>query len=386
MILTIFLCIAIFQGIVLGIIVLGSPLFKSKANNYLAYAILSLSVLLLNLVFEITETDTASLFFQILDSIGMEFLVPVFIYLFIAHQVNHPVASSKRILWLYTPFLFCAVLNIYSDLETVAQLYKTPGPILLIIELLRLFDLVFVIIFIPLVLIFAYYLIKCSNDTQEKRWLTALWIQIFLFFISFPLALLLAVISSLFFDYDIIPSAMRTLAVFASFLIHWTVYYGIFKFRLARDQEEIRALINKQASTKPTLVHTLASQSKATEVEKVEIPNDENVYFKKLEDLCINHHLYRDSSLDRNRVAEKLGISPGYVSQIVNTVTGDNFSTYINRYRVEAVKKIILDPEFAQYSLLAIGLECGFSSKTTFYNSFKKITGITPNTYRKMNK
>ncbi|WP_452601463.1 helix-turn-helix domain-containing protein [Pontimicrobium sp. MEBiC06410] len=74
------------------------------------------------------------------------------------------------------------------------------------------------------------------------------------------------------------------------------------------------------------------------------------------------------------------------MSQLINTVTGENFSTYINRYRVEAVKRIILDPEFDNYSLLAIGLECGFSSKTTFHNSFKKMTGMTPNAYRKKHK
>ncbi|MFC5046178.1 hypothetical protein [Aquimarina hainanensis] len=46
--------IAVFQGIVLGMIIFKSPLFKSSANSYLAYAIFALSVLLLNLVFELT--------------------------------------------------------------------------------------------------------------------------------------------------------------------------------------------------------------------------------------------------------------------------------------------------------------------------------------------
>jgi YesN/AraC family two-component response regulator len=78
-----------------------------------------------------------------------------------------------------------------------------------------------------------------------------------------------------------------------------------------------------------------------------------------------------------------LNISPSYISQIVNSSTGNNFATYINHYRVEDAKKFILDKEFQNYSLLAIGLECGFSSKTTYYNSFKKITGLTPNAYRK---
>ncbi|MEL7219898.1 MAG: helix-turn-helix domain-containing protein, partial [Bacteroidota bacterium] len=109
----------------------------------------------------------------------------------------------------------------------------------------------------------------------------------------------------------------------------------------------------------------------------------ENAYFKKLEALCADERIYLDHTLDRAQVAERLGISPGYVSQIVNTITGDNFSTYINRYRVEAVKVMIASAEFDNYSLLAIGLESGFSSKTTFHTAFKKLTGMTPNSYRK---
>ena len=102
-----------------------------------------------------------------------------------------------------------------------------------------------------------------------------------------------------------------------------------------------------------------------------------------MEDLCVNERIYLDPTLDRVQVAEMLGISPNYISQIVNTITGDNFSTYVNRYRVEAVKAMITDAEFDNYSLLAIGLEAGFSSKTTFYTAFKKLTGMTPNRYRK---
>ena len=43
---------------------------------------------------------------------------------------------------------------------------------------------------------------------------------------------------------------------------------------------------------------------------------------------------------------------------------------------------MISNPEYENYSLLAIGLEAGFTSKTTFYKAFKKVTGQTPNEYK----
>jgi len=53
---------------------------------------------------------------------------------------------------------------------------------------------------------------------------------------------------------------------------------------------------------------------------------------------------------------------------------------------VEAVKEMMSDPEYANYTLLTMGLESGFTSKTTFYNAFKKATGKTPNAYKNSNK
>nr|WP_255596565.1 helix-turn-helix domain-containing protein [Flavobacterium potami] len=125
----------------------------------------------------------------------------------------------------------------------------------------------------------------------------------------------------------------------------------------------------------------IAEESKTEEYK--EFITVDNLYFQKLESLCKNEHIYTDSTLSREKVAEKLGISAGYLSQIINTVTGDNFAHYINQYRVEAVKEMISNLEYDNYNLLAMGLESGFTSKTTFYKAFKKVTGQTPNEYKK---
>ena len=63
-----------------------------------------------------------------------------------------------------------------------------------------------------------------------------------------------------------------------------------------------------------------------------------------------------------------------------------NFFDFINSYRVESVKEMLLNKEFEHYTVLAIGLESGFNSKTSFNTVFKKMTGVTPSEYRKQNK
>ncbi len=380
MILNTLLNIAIFQGIVLVIIILRSPIFKSKANKYLAFTIFTLSIALLNLVFERVGLYPTMPYLLFLDNIEWAFIIPVFFLLYVIHFIDLPVTRSKNHLWLFTPFLYSAVVNIINDLDEVAHLYEGTPMFKFVIGVLQMLEFPLTVLFIPYVLIQTSRWIKHASNAQEKKWLTYLWVLIFVLFTSWILALVIGVL----FDFDI-SKVMLVLALLTVFLIHWTAYVGIYKFRLARDQEEIKALINKGKYTtpKPSIVDIVPQEKQEV---KEDILTEEHPYYQKLEDLCINHHIYRDSTLDRNKIAQELGISAGYVSQLINTISGKNFANYINHYRVEAVKEMILDSEFDNYSLLAIGLECGFSSKTTFHNSFKKVTGITPNAYRKLNK
>jgi AraC-like DNA-binding protein len=158
---------------------------------------------------------------------------------------------------------------------------------------------------------------------------------------------------------------------------------GIYKYKLAKNKDAVDYFLQ----TDSTLSYNNAPiiENIKNEDYKESITAD-NLYFQKLELLCKEQHIYTDSTLNREKVAEQLGISPGYVSQIVNCITGDNFANYINNYRVEAVKEMISDFEYENYNLLTMGLESGFTSKTTFYKAFKKVTGQTPNEYKNTRK
>ena len=83
-------------------------------------------------------------------------------------------------------------------------------------------------------------------------------------------------------------------------------------------------------------------------------------------------------------ISKQINLSEGYLSQIINSNTDNNFNEYINNMRVENAKKLLLDDEYFKYTITAIGLESGFNTKTSFYNAFKKITGHTPNNYKKL--
>ena len=83
-------------------------------------------------------------------------------------------------------------------------------------------------------------------------------------------------------------------------------------------------------------------------------------------------------------LAEKMDLSNGYLSKIINQKEGKNFYEFINTYRIKAVKRNLNTPTYSHYSILGIGLEAGFKSKSTFNAVFKKMTGMTPSAYKKL--
>jgi AraC-like DNA-binding protein len=92
-------------------------------------------------------------------------------------------------------------------------------------------------------------------------------------------------------------------------------------------------------------------------------------------------YLHADTTLQS--VATRLAIPAPHLSQIVNERLNQTFSDLINAYRVDEVKRRLIDPACQHYSLLAIAEEAGFRSKSSFNAIFKKHTQMTPSDYRK---
>ena len=82
-----------------------------------------------------------------------------------------------------------------------------------------------------------------------------------------------------------------------------------------------------------------------------------------------------------NDIAKELQISSHQLSQLLNDNLGKSFALFINEFRIEEAKKLL--KENNQFTLEAIGFEAGFSSKSTFYATFKKVVGKTPSAYKK---
>jgi len=91
---------------------------------------------------------------------------------------------------------------------------------------------------------------------------------------------------------------------------------------------------------------------------------------------------YLVGDLVLHQLAQQLGISANYLSQVINEQLNVNFYDFVNGYRVEEAKRLIRDAGQEKINILNIALDSGFNSKSAFYTAFKKATSMTPTQYR----
>jgi len=92
---------------------------------------------------------------------------------------------------------------------------------------------------------------------------------------------------------------------------------------------------------------------------------------------------YTNPDLTLSVLAKELNIRPQLLSQFINDNLNKSFTQFINEYRIDEAKRLL--KESNQFKIDAVGFESGFNSSSTFYSSFKKITGTTPSNYQKNN-
>jgi len=111
-------------------------------------------------------------------------------------------------------------------------------------------------------------------------------------------------------------------------------------------------------------------------------PNETDLLvMKEVERFIINMEKYKDDKLSIDSLAQMMHLPRHHLSGVINRCTGKGFSTYINEVRIkEAVRLMSAHPQ--KCSIEEIAFEVGFYERRTFYNAFKKITGLSPSEFR----
>jgi AraC-like DNA-binding protein len=109
---------------------------------------------------------------------------------------------------------------------------------------------------------------------------------------------------------------------------------------------------------------------------------DRDAFLARLQTCMELDQPYRNGELKLEDLAAQVALTPHELSQLINEHCGANFADYLNRYRVEALKTALHDPQLAGTSILDLSLIAGFNSKSAMNRTFKKFTGVTPGEFR----
>jgi TolB-like protein/AraC-like DNA-binding protein len=101
-------------------------------------------------------------------------------------------------------------------------------------------------------------------------------------------------------------------------------------------------------------------------------------YKLKLTQFIEQNEAFLDAGLTLRSLADQIDLHPNKLSWLINDMHTQNFNQFINSYRIEHFKKLALNPESSQFSILGLAYESGFNSKTVFNTYFKKSTGQSP--------
>lgn len=86
-----------------------------------------------------------------------------------------------------------------------------------------------------------------------------------------------------------------------------------------------------------------------------------------------------DKRITLEETASHVYLSPSYFSRVFKEETGDNFNVYVNKVRIEAAKKMLLNEKIP---MIDISSMAGFEGQSYFSKVFKKMTGVTPGKFR----
>ena len=98
--------------------------------------------------------------------------------------------------------------------------------------------------------------------------------------------------------------------------------------------------------------------------------------YQKIVEIVIVKKKYKD-------LAKLLQTNTRYLSAVVNSRFGMNYSCLLNEYRVKDALRLLADKKNAEKNVEEISAMVGFANRQSFYAAFYRIVGETPNGYRK---
>jgi AraC-like DNA-binding protein len=205
------------------------------------------------------------------------------------------------------------------------------------------------------------------SESNELNWLYVLTaIFATTYFTYFALGAYNILTKNAFFDIAYVSDIFLTLLAFS------VSYFGIkqpYLFKNLPEELEDEQILKEEESKEKYKNSNLSDEQKQG-------------YLSHIYNFMNAERPYLNAELTVQDLSKQLNISRHHLTEILNNDIGKNFFTFINEYRIEEVKKRLLDEKFEHLTIVAIAFESGFNSKSTFNSIFKQHTEMTPSQWK----
>lgn len=328
--------LGVFNSVVLSFYFLFFKHNKAKSDLFLGLLLLSLSIRIGKSVFYNFNPQLSKTYLQI--GLSACFLIGPLLYFYVRSILQNLNYSFAK----YTIILIVTAIIVFGFLFP----YKE-NPVLwrgVVYYVINIQWLIFIVLSIyESRQIFKKLLINRCQVSYYETWILSIICGVFAIWLSYFLARYTSYISG---------ALTFSFSFHISFLL---IYY-------AKNKALVSA-INKEKYV-----------NKIDEKLVEEIQEKINILFEA-------RKIYTNPELTLSILAKELNIRPQLLSQFINDNLNKSFTQFINEYRIDEAKRLLKDS--TQLKIEAVGFESGFNSSSTFYSSFKKITGTTPSNYQK---
>jgi len=215
------------------------------------------------------------------------------------------------------------------------------------------------------------YSIAASDKYSEAGKVTLQWLNTIIIFF---LVLMMVSFIGGWLSFLSLTAAYFFVITLTIFLLLLFIVFMLFK---ALQNPEIFAVLEEKEIQEAVLTPRYTSSV---------LPGDEKArVLGNLQQYMQAQKPYLEPELNLDKLAGLIAVKPKVLSQVINELLQQNFFEFVNFYRIEDAKKLLVNPKDKKITVLEVMYEVGFNSKSSFNTLFKRNTGLTPSDYKKQN-
>lgn len=329
-----FSALGAFNGFMLSLYFAINANKKKFSNYFLSFLLLVLSIRIIKSVFFYFNPQLSNIYIQI--GLSACILIGPFLFLYLRSQAN-----SEKTNWgvHIVPYLVgITVLGIvypYVEHKAIWSRWIVKG--------IYIQWLVYIAFSIKYILPVFYKLKKKEIFTKMDVWLLSIFFGVALIWLAYSIAAYTSYIVG---------------ALSFTFILYLIALLLVFR------------------NSQPSTFFQEKEKYKNKELDAITIEG-----IKQKIVLIVENELFLNPNLTLDETAKELKISKHHLSQYLNEKLGKSFTNFINEYRIEKAKELLQSKN--NYTIEGLGYDSGFNSKSTFFTTFKRITGKTPSEYQK---